>query len=115
MKASNSVLAHGTASGEDIEWYEVIDGVRVERESMGGFEMELASWLCHLRSRTYDDPKKRTQEIHMGGLGLLIPGTLIEKAEAGYGRCSQCSCPGFRGPEYTCWRSGCSHHYDQHW
>jgi Uma2 family endonuclease len=42
------VLAHGTASGEDIEWYEVIDGVRVERESMGGFEMVLASWLCHL-------------------------------------------------------------------
>jgi hypothetical protein len=56
MKASNSVLAHGTASGEDIEWYEVIDGVRVERESMGVFEMVLASW-----------------------------------------------------------RSGCSHHYDQHW
>lgn len=48
MKASNSVLAHGTASGEDIEWYEVIDGVRVERESMGVFEMVLASWLCHL-------------------------------------------------------------------
>jgi hypothetical protein len=46
MKASNSVLAHGTASGEDIEWYEVIDGVRVERESMGVFEMVLASWLC---------------------------------------------------------------------
>jgi hypothetical protein len=30
------------------------------------FEMVLASWLCHLRSRTYDDPKKRTQEIPMG-------------------------------------------------
>ena len=48
MKASNSVLTQGPASGEDIERYEIIDGVRVERESMGAFEMVLASWLCHL-------------------------------------------------------------------
>ena len=31
MEASQSLLAQGTASGEDIERYEVIDGVRVER------------------------------------------------------------------------------------
>ena len=38
MKASNSVLTQGTASDEDIERYEVVDGVRVEREPMGAFE-----------------------------------------------------------------------------
>jgi hypothetical protein len=48
MKASQSVFAQGTASGEDIERYEVVDGVRVEREPMGAFETVLASWLCHL-------------------------------------------------------------------
>jgi Uma2 family endonuclease len=48
MKAPNSILAQGAASGEDIERYEVIDGVRVEREPMGAFETVLASWLCHL-------------------------------------------------------------------
>ena len=48
MKASNSVLTQGTASGEDIERYEVVDGVRVEREPMGAFETVLASWLCHV-------------------------------------------------------------------
>ncbi len=48
MKESPSVSAQSTASGEDIERYEVIDGVRVEREPTGAFEMVLASWLCHL-------------------------------------------------------------------
>ena len=48
MKESQSVSAQGSASGEDIEWYEVIDGVRVEREPMGAFETVLASWLCHV-------------------------------------------------------------------
>jgi hypothetical protein len=35
----------GTASVDDIEPYEVIDGVRVEREPMRAFETVLASWL----------------------------------------------------------------------
>jgi hypothetical protein len=35
--------------------------------------------------------------------------------EQGYGRCSQCSCPGFTGSGYTCTRGGCGHHYDSHW
>jgi hypothetical protein len=48
MKASHSALAQGTASGEDTEWYEVIDGVRVEQEPLRAFETVLASWLCHL-------------------------------------------------------------------
>jgi Uma2 family endonuclease len=48
MKASQSVIEQGTASGEDIERYEIIDGVRVEREPMEAFETVLASWLCHL-------------------------------------------------------------------
>jgi Uma2 family endonuclease len=33
---------------DDIERYEVIDGIRVEREPMGAFETILASWLCYL-------------------------------------------------------------------
>src|SRR5262245_8561688 len=48
MEASPSVLAQSTASIEDIERYEVIDGVRVEREPIGAFETVLASWLCYL-------------------------------------------------------------------
>lgn len=48
MKASDSIVPQGTASDEDIERYEVVDGVRVEREPMGAFETVLASWLCHL-------------------------------------------------------------------
>ena len=48
MKASQSTFVQGSASGEDIERYEIIDGVRVEREPMGAFETVLASWLCYL-------------------------------------------------------------------
>jgi hypothetical protein len=44
MEASRSELAQGIASGEDIERYEIIDGVRVEREPMGVFETVPASW-----------------------------------------------------------------------
>jgi hypothetical protein len=48
MNPSNSILTQATASDEDIERYEVIDGVRVERQPMGAFEAVLASWLCHV-------------------------------------------------------------------
>ena len=48
MKTSQSTLAQDTASIDDVERYEIIDGVRVEREPMGAFETMLASWLCHL-------------------------------------------------------------------
>ena len=48
MKASQSILAPGTPWVDDVERYEVIDGVRVEREPMGAFETVLASWLCHV-------------------------------------------------------------------
>jgi Uma2 family endonuclease len=48
MEASRSEFVQGTAWGEDIERYEIIDGVRVEREPMGAFETVLASWLCYL-------------------------------------------------------------------
>lgn len=34
---------------------------------------------------------------------------------AGYGECSRCSCPGFSGSGYTCYRGGCGHHYDEHY
>jgi len=41
--------------------------------------------------------------------------THVTDVFAGYGRCSECSCPGFQGSGYTCTRGGCGHHYDQHW
>jgi Uma2 family endonuclease len=47
MKASPA-LQQGNTVVEDVERYEVIDGIRVEREPMGAFETVLASWLCHL-------------------------------------------------------------------
>jgi hypothetical protein len=40
--ASQSPSEQGTGSVEDIERYEVIDGVRVEREPMEAFETVLA-------------------------------------------------------------------------
>lgn len=43
MEASRFELAPGTTSSEDIERYEIIDGVRVEREPMGAFETVSAS------------------------------------------------------------------------
>jgi Uma2 family endonuclease len=46
MKASQ--LVPGTPWIDDVERYEVIDGIRVEREPMGAFETVLASWLCYL-------------------------------------------------------------------
>ena len=48
MKASQALMASGTPWVDDVERYEVIDGIRVEREPMGAFETVLASWLCHL-------------------------------------------------------------------
>jgi len=35
----------------------------------------------------------------------------------GYNSCSKCSCPGFVGGSgvYSCQRSGCGHHYNDHW
>jgi Uma2 family endonuclease len=48
MKVSQSTLAQSTPWVDDVERYEVIDGIRVEREPMGAFETVLASWLCFL-------------------------------------------------------------------
>jgi len=48
MQASQSVSTPGTPWVDDVERYEVIDGIRVEREPMGAFETVLASWLCSL-------------------------------------------------------------------
>ncbi len=31
-----------------------------------------------------------------------------------YGPCTECNCPGFVGPDFTCTRGGCGHHYDVH-
>ena len=48
MQVSPSLLQQDHVPIDDVERYEVIDGVRVEREPMGAFETVLASWLCHL-------------------------------------------------------------------
>lgn len=41
--------------------------------------------------------------------------TCDQRIHNGYGKCSECSCPGFVGSGNTCSRSGCGHHYDSHW
>lgn len=48
MKASQFVTKSQRILVDDVERYEVVDGVRVEHEPMGAFETVLASWLCHL-------------------------------------------------------------------
>ena len=48
MHVSQSLLQQDNVSVEDVERYEVVNGVRVEREPMGAFETVLASWLCYL-------------------------------------------------------------------
>jgi Uma2 family endonuclease len=48
MQASQSLISPGNALVEDAERYEVIDGVRREKEPMGAFETVLASWLGYL-------------------------------------------------------------------
>ena len=55
------------------------------------------------------------QYAAFGLLDLFTGSLLPHKAEAGYGNCSLCSCPGFIGSGYTCGRGGCAHHYDSHW
>jgi Uma2 family endonuclease len=46
--APHSSAEQGAAWVENVERYEVIDGVRVAREPVGAFETVLASWLCLL-------------------------------------------------------------------
>jgi Uma2 family endonuclease len=48
MKVSQSTSVQSTPWVDDVERYEVVDGIRVEREPMGAFETVLASWLCYL-------------------------------------------------------------------
>jgi Uma2 family endonuclease len=48
MNISQSLGQADNAVMDDVERYEVIDGIRVEREPMGAFETMLASWLCYL-------------------------------------------------------------------
>lgn len=48
MPTSRSLFRHDNTLVDDVERYEVVDGVRLEREPMGAFETVLASWLCHL-------------------------------------------------------------------
>jgi len=49
-------------------------------------------------------------------VSLVIPAILLNKAEAGFGPCTPCDCPGFDAVSgSTCPRSGCGHHFDAHW
>src|SRR2546430_14982624 len=48
MQVSQSLSQQDHVSADDVERYEIIDGVRVEREPMGAFETVLASWLCYV-------------------------------------------------------------------
>lgn len=67
--------------------------------------------------KTLDKPK--TQQV---GTLVITPensddSAKIDHAAMRYGACRRCSCPGFTSGagESTCWRSGCGHHYDEHW
>jgi Uma2 family endonuclease len=57
------MLAQGTPWVDDVERYEVIDGIRVEREPLGAFETVLASWLCHLLN-SFAGGKKLGLAVH---------------------------------------------------
>ena len=50
-----------------------------------------------------------------GGVLLSLVSIFMpsRKAEAGYGRCSMCSCPAFYGSANQC--SNCGHSYTAHW
>jgi hypothetical protein len=49
--------------------------------------------------------------LGVAGLGRLGR----TQAASLYGRCHDCSCPGYQGSGYTCSRGGCRHHYDRHY
>lgn len=38
-----------------------------------------------------------------------------EDTEHERGACGRCCCPGYYGGGSCCSRSGCGHHYDEHW
>lgn len=46
MQASHPIEPAEQAWVDDAERYEVVDGIRVEKEPRGAFEAVLASWLC---------------------------------------------------------------------
>ncbi len=65
----------------------------------------------HEHDMTRRQAVKHTLVGLVSGLVPLLLGQ--KKAEAKYGRCASCSCPGFSGSGNTC--SRCGHHYDAHW
>jgi hypothetical protein len=100
--ASQSPLGQSTASVDNVERYEVIDGMRVEWEPMGAFETVLASWLCFLINSFAVDKK----------LGLAVNEVLfilcISRPQASSRRslCILCTLAYSRCAAHTC--LGCS-------
>ena len=83
MQALQSVVEQGTALVEDIERYEVIDGVRVEREPMGAFETVLASWLCHLIN-SFAGGKKLSLAVNEVLFVLNVPRNLKRRPDVAF-------------------------------
>ena len=54
---------------------------------------------------------KVSLRVMVGSAAALIAAT--QKADAGYGRCSVCNCPGYAGSGNTC--GNCGHNYQAHW
>lgn len=48
-------------------------------------------------------------------LGLLSVFTRSKKAEAGWGRCSQCNCPAYQQSYGSDMCANCGHNYSAHW
>lgn len=65
----------------------------------------------NISANTTHDLLIETQPLHSHA---IAHGKQTHSVVLSYGRCSQCSCPGFIGSSYTCARSGCGHHYDEH-
>jgi hypothetical protein len=60
--------------------------------------------------------RKTIKQLIFGSVALLLPMSLVKKAEAGYGRCSQCSCQAYQNSykgDNMC--GNCGHNYGAHY
>jgi hypothetical protein len=70
-----------------------------------------------LKAYPQSENQRESQGMSPASVNRVVPlGYHDKPIEHGYGKCTQCSCPGFSGTSgYTCNRGGCGHHYDVHW
>jgi hypothetical protein len=66
-------------------------------------------------SNTENNTRRELLTASVSAFALTIARSQRKVKTVGYGKCADCSCPGFVGSSSTCSRSGCGHHYDRHW